>query len=401
MALKRQSAGPGGRARRPPERREIHALQPHHRIAPRDRHRHCRNDARRESLSRRSGRTWAFTLVDTGGMFGASEDPLHRLVVRARATGRRRRLRLSCSSSTAAKGLVPGDEEDRRQPPQRGGVPSSLAVNKTDDQRARGRAVEFYKLGFEPVVEIAAEHGEGRAICWTKSCHRLPAGGRIRPVPGRRIRQAQTHAHDPDRPDHPASSRSWNGKPRSPSSGARTWASRRCSIGSCRKSARSSATCRAPLATRSTRSCTWHRRTLPHRRHRRHTPAGPRGTVRPARIGERRWSRSGRSRRPTWRCSSSTPRRSAPTRTPRSRGEAEKAGCGVIIAANKWDLMKGRGAEFSKEFDDKLRQPGEVPRLRAAPAHLGRDRRARRRKVARDHRQGRRSAACGESRPES
>ena len=37
-------------------------------------------------------------------------------------------------------------------------------------------------------------------------------------------------------------------------------------------------------------------------------------------------------------------------------GEAEKTGCGVIIAANKWDLMKGRGPEFSKSFDDKLRQ---------------------------------------------
>ena len=29
-------------------------------------------------------------------------------------------------------------------------------------------------------------------------------------------------------------------------------------------------------------------------------------------------------------------------------GEAEKAGCGIIIAANKWDLMKGRGHDFSK-----------------------------------------------------
>jgi GTPase len=37
-------------------------------------------------------------------------------------------------------------------------------------------------------------------------------------------------------------------------------------------------------------------------------------------------------------------------------GEAEKAGCGVIIAANKWDLMKGRGVEFSKEFDEELRR---------------------------------------------
>jgi GTP-binding protein len=27
----------------------------------------------------------------------------------------------------------------------------------------------------------------------------------------------------------------------------------------------------------------------------------------------------------------------------------------VIIAANKWDLMKGRGTEFAKEFDEALR----------------------------------------------
>ena len=37
-------------------------------------------------------------------------------------------------------------------------------------------------------------------------------------------------------------------------------------------------------------------------------------------------------------------------------GEADKTGCGVIIAANKWDLMKERGADFVKEFDGKLRR---------------------------------------------
>ena len=37
-------------------------------------------------------------------------------------------------------------------------------------------------------------------------------------------------------------------------------------------------------------------------------------------------------------------------------GEADKAGCGIIIAANKWDLMKGRGADFSKTFDEELRR---------------------------------------------
>jgi GTP-binding protein len=36
-------------------------------------------------------------------------------------------------------------------------------------------------------------------------------------------------------------------------------------------------------------------------------------------------------------------------------GEAEAAGCGIVIAVNKWDLVRGRGQEFVKDFDDKLR----------------------------------------------
>ena len=35
-------------------------------------------------------------------------------------------------------------------------------------------------------------------------------------------------------------------------------------------------------------------------------------------------------------------------------GEAERAGCGIVIAANKWDLVKQRG-DFAKQFDAKLR----------------------------------------------
>jgi GTP-binding protein len=37
-------------------------------------------------------------------------------------------------------------------------------------------------------------------------------------------------------------------------------------------------------------------------------------------------------------------------------GEADKAGRGIVIAANKWDLVKDRGPDFSKEFDEKLRR---------------------------------------------
>jgi GTP-binding protein len=37
-------------------------------------------------------------------------------------------------------------------------------------------------------------------------------------------------------------------------------------------------------------------------------------------------------------------------------GAADKAGRGVIIVANKWDLMKSHGADFYKSFDDQVRQ---------------------------------------------
>ena len=37
-------------------------------------------------------------------------------------------------------------------------------------------------------------------------------------------------------------------------------------------------------------------------------------------------------------------------------GEADRLGCGIVIAANKWDLMKQHGPDFYKEFDEKLRR---------------------------------------------
>jgi GTP-binding protein len=37
-------------------------------------------------------------------------------------------------------------------------------------------------------------------------------------------------------------------------------------------------------------------------------------------------------------------------------GEAEKSGCGIVIVANKWDLVKDRGPDFYKKFDDELRR---------------------------------------------
>jgi GTP-binding protein len=36
-------------------------------------------------------------------------------------------------------------------------------------------------------------------------------------------------------------------------------------------------------------------------------------------------------------------------------GEAESAGCGIVIAVNKWDLVRGQGQDWVRAFDDKLR----------------------------------------------
>src|SRR5215510_16102175 len=101
-----------------------------------------------------------FELFDTGGLFGASEDPLHELVVEQgrRAIGGADLLIMLVDGR---EGLVAGDEQIARTLRETG-HPVLLAVNKTDDKRARD-AVDFYRLGFEPLFEVSAEHGGGVA----------------------------------------------------------------------------------------------------------------------------------------------------------------------------------------------------------------------------------------------
>jgi len=106
--------------------------------------------------------TWEsfrFELTDTGGLFGASEDPLHELVV-ARGSRALKSADLIVMVVDGREGLIPGDEEIAKAT-RDANVPVVLAVNKTDDRRARAGALELYRLGFEHVVEISAEHGNG------------------------------------------------------------------------------------------------------------------------------------------------------------------------------------------------------------------------------------------------
>src|SRR5262249_33767770 len=74
----------------------------------------------------------------------------------------------------AREGLVPADQEIAQRL-RALGRPVILALNKTDDKRAQARTIEFYELGFDPVLEISAEHGHGVAELLDTVVQHLPA----------------------------------------------------------------------------------------------------------------------------------------------------------------------------------------------------------------------------------
>jgi GTP-binding protein len=279
-----------------------------------------------------------FRLVDTGGMFGASEDPLHELVV---VHGRR-----AIASADVLvfvvdgrEGLVPADEEIAAEL-RRISAPVLLAVNKTDDKRARGRALEFYRLGFEPVVEIAAEHGEGVGDLLDEVARRLPA--------------RRDKGQSPDQPEETAVA--IVGRPNVGKSSLlnKLLREERAIVSD------------MPGTTRDTVDAVlrWHKRTF-----RIVDTAGIRRAGRVARGGQVESVSVVLARRAIEQADVAVlvvdSNEGATDQDATIAGEAERAGCGIIIAANKWDLTKGRGQEFSKTFDDKLRQ--QIKFLEYAP----------------------------------
>ena len=68
--------------------------------------------------------------------------------------------RSPCAGVDGREGLMGGDREIAQAVPE-AGKQALLAVNKIDDRRSRSGSLEMYQLGFEPVFEIAAEHGDG------------------------------------------------------------------------------------------------------------------------------------------------------------------------------------------------------------------------------------------------
>jgi GTP-binding protein len=269
-----------------------------------------------------------FTLVDTGGMFGANEDPLHELV----AIAGQRALDgadVVVFVVDGREGLVPGDHEIATRL-RAVAVPIVIAVNKTDDKRARGRAVEFYELGFEPIVEIAAEHGEGVGDLLDEVIDRLPArraAGAVTDVP------PETAVAIVGRPNVGKSSL----------------------LNRLLREDRSIVS-ETPGTTRDTVDALlkWRRRTF-----RIVDTAGIRRPGRAIRGGQLETLSVVVARRAIEKADVAVlvidASQGATDQDAAIAGEADKAGCGIIIVANKWDLMKGRGTDFSKEFDENLR----------------------------------------------
>ena len=269
-----------------------------------------------------------FRLVDTGGMFGASEDPLHELVVQQ---GRKALADADVLVFVVdgREGLVSGDEEIAAAL-RSSKAPVVMAVNKTDDKRARGRALEFYQLGFDPVVEIAAEHGEGVGDLLDEMVSRLPA------------RRDGVRAEAPEETAVAIVGRPNVGK----SSLLNRLLREERSIVS-----------DMPGTTRDTVDAVlkWHKRTF-----RIVDTAGIRRPGRVARSGQVEAVSVLVARRAIEKADVAVlvidSTEGATDQDAAIAGEADKAGCGIIIAANKWDLMKGRGTDYSKEFDEKLRR---------------------------------------------
>lgn len=267
------------------------------------------------------------TLIDTGGMFGASEDPLHELVVQH---GRRA---LDAADVVVfvvdgREGMVPGDQEIAGAL-RTLAAPVIVAVNKTDDKRARGRALEFYQLGYEPVVEIAAEHGEGVGDLLDEVVQRLPA-------------RKESARAEPE-----ATAVAIVGRPNVGKSSLlnRLLREERSIVSD------------LPGTTRDTVDAllTWRRQTF-----RIVDTAGIRRPGRVARSGQLEAVSVVVARRAIEKADVAVlvidATEGATDQDAAIAGEADQAGCGILIVANKWDLMKGRGPDFAKTFDENLRR---------------------------------------------
>jgi GTPase len=292
--------------------------------------------------------TWnetRFSMVDTGGLFGASEDPLHALVVeqgnRALAQAD-----LVLAVFDGESGLVAGDLEVVQRV-RALGKPMVAVVNKTDIRVAREAAVQFFELGLNPIVDISAEHGRGVDDLLDEVIKRLPGSRGARKL----------SSSDAGAEENPAGETA--STPELQEVGiaiiGRQNAGKSSLVNRLLREERMVVS-ELPGTTRDAVDVVlrWHRRTF--------RIVDTAGIRRPGRV-----SRSGQLESLSVMVARRAIERAdvvvllvdatvgATDQDAAIAGEADKAGCGVIIAANKWDLMKDRGPDFSKGFDETVR----------------------------------------------
>jgi len=268
-----------------------------------------------------------FEVVDTGGMFGASEDPMHEVVLQR---GRRaiQSADLLVFVVDGRQGLVSGDQQIA-EAVRAANKPALLAINKTDDRRAKG-SVEFYQLGFDPITEVSAEHGEGVGDLLDEIVQRL--------------RSWEGAARDEAAPKDEVAV-TIVGRPNAGKSSLvnRLLREERMIVSE------------IPGTTRDAVDTllTWHRRKF--------RIVDTAGIRRPGRVAKSQVEsvsvllakRSIESADIVVLMIDAT--QGATDQDAAIAGEADKAGRGIIIVANKWDLLKDRGADFVKTFDEALR----------------------------------------------
>jgi GTPase len=284
--------------------------------------------------------TWEgyqFALTDTGGLFGASEDPLHALVMeqgsRALASAD-----LIVMVVDGREGLIPGDE-DIAKATRDAGVPVILAINKNDDRRARTGALELYRLGFEHVVHISAEHGDGVLDLLEMIVEKLELQRELDQDPG-------TGNAEPDAPEASETAIAIVGRPNAGKSSLvnRLLQEDRMIVSE------------VPGTTRDSVDSLlqWHRRTF--------RIVDTAGIRKPGKVSKSQLESVSvlLAKRAIERADVVVLVIDA-TVGPTDQdgaiaGAAKDAGKGIIVAANKWDLMKlTEGVDATKAFDENLR----------------------------------------------
>ena len=238
----------------------------------------------------------------------------------------------------AREGLVPADEDVVRRM-RRTGAPLVLAINKVDEPRGGAAGVEFERLAVTPALSIAAEHGLGVGDLLDAVVERLPGGS------GRLARSGRS-AEGPERSNREVGI-AIVGRPNVGKSSLVNQLLREERV----LVSDVAGTTRDAVDT----VVSWHGRRI-----RLVDTAGIRRPGRVAQAGGVEAVSVVLARRALARADVAVLLVDATGVVTRQdaviAGAAERAGCGVLIAANKWDLVKERGPDFSKQFDADLRR---------------------------------------------